>query len=78
VSAAVMRMSPIRRWEDAYVVIWRAYEEASPVDHPTLLSTRAIRFHRSHKRYQSRQIIMSRRIAGRAFSLSKTIPRRAA
>jgi tetratricopeptide (TPR) repeat protein len=28
------------RWEDAYVVIWRAYEEASPVDHPTLLSMR--------------------------------------
>ena len=28
------------RWEDAYVIIWRAYEEASPVDHPILLSMR--------------------------------------
>jgi tetratricopeptide (TPR) repeat protein len=28
------------RWEDAYVVIWRAYEEAAPVDHPILLSMR--------------------------------------
>jgi tetratricopeptide (TPR) repeat protein len=28
------------RWEDAYVVIWRAYEEAVPADHPTLLSMR--------------------------------------
>ncbi|MFO0890861.1 MAG: tetratricopeptide repeat protein [Isosphaeraceae bacterium] len=28
------------RWEDAAVVIWRAYEEANPVDHPILLSMR--------------------------------------
>ena len=28
------------RWEDAYVIIWRAYEEASPADHPILLSMR--------------------------------------
>jgi tetratricopeptide (TPR) repeat protein len=28
------------RWEDAYVVLWGAYEQASPVDHPSLLSMR--------------------------------------
>jgi tetratricopeptide (TPR) repeat protein len=28
------------RWEDAYVIIWRAYQEASPADHPILLSMR--------------------------------------
>jgi tetratricopeptide (TPR) repeat protein len=28
------------RWEDAHVIIWGAYEEASPADHPILLSMR--------------------------------------
>ena len=28
------------RWEDAYLIIWRSYEHAKPVDHPALLSMR--------------------------------------
>jgi tetratricopeptide (TPR) repeat protein len=28
------------RWDDAHVVLWRAYDEASPADHPALLAMR--------------------------------------
>ena len=28
------------RWEDAYAIMWRSYDHALPIDHPTILSMR--------------------------------------